>query len=204
MESDRLIEEIATIVEAACAKETNMFGYGIWTHHISQVARNGARLAELFRADAEIVEIAALLHDYASVKDEALYKEHHIHSQTEAEKILKRLDYPADRIDAVKECIATHRGSVRRERKSPEAECLANADALTHIEQIPSLMHLAYVQFGMEIDEGAAWVRSKLKRTWRKLDPQVQEMIVEKYEAALLTLTVLDNSERLSVERADG
>jgi uncharacterized protein len=188
-----VINEIAAIVEAACANETNIFGYGIWTHHISQVARNGVRLAELFGADPEIVEIAALLHDYASVKDEALYKEHHIHSQAEAEKILKGFDYPGERIEAVKECIASHRGSVRRERKSPEAECLANADALTHIEQIPSFMHLAYVQFGMEIDEGAGWVRSKLERSWNKLSPGVQVMIAEKYEAALLTLTVLEN-----------
>lgn len=192
MERDKLIGEVAAIVEAACASETNIFGYGIWTHHITQVARNGRRLSGLFEADPEIVEIAALLHDYASVKDESLYKEHHIHSQTEAEKILARLDYPPERIEAVKECIASHRGSVRRERNSPEAECLANADALTHIEQIPSFLHLAYVQFGMEIDEGAAWVRSKLERTWNKLNPRVQELISDKYEAALLTLTVLE------------
>lgn len=195
MDRDKLISEIAAIVEAACAEETNIFGYGIWTHHITQVASNGKHLAELFEADAEIVEIAALLHDYSSVKDEALYKEHHIHSQTEAEMILRRLDYPAERIESVKECIGSHRGSVRRERRSPEAECLANADALTHIEQIPSFLRLAYVEFGMEIDEGAAWVRSKLKRTWNKMNPQVQEMITEKYEAALLTLTVLESHE---------
>ena len=65
-----MIEEIKRIVEAACAGEDNIFGYGIWTHHITQVARNGKQLAPLFGADAEIVEIAALLHDYASVKDE--------------------------------------------------------------------------------------------------------------------------------------
>jgi uncharacterized protein len=195
MQQDPLIAEVAAIVEAACLEDTNIFGYGIWTHHITRVARNGVRLAELFGADPEIVEIAALLHDYASVKDEALYKEHHIHSQTEAEKILRSFDYPPERIEAVKECIASHRGSVLRERKSPEAKCLANADALTHIEQIPSFLHLAYVQFGMEIDEGAGWVRSKLERSWNKLNPQVQEMIMDKYQAALRTLTVLEGSE---------
>lgn len=195
MQRDFLIAEVAAIVEAACLKDSNIFGYGIWTHHISQVARNGKRLAQLFEADPEIVEIAALLHDYASVKDESLYKEHHIHSQTEAEKILTRLDYSPERIEAVKECIASHRGSVPRERKSPEAECLANADALTHIEQIPSFLHLAYVQFEMEIDEGAGWVRSKLERSWNKLSPQVQEMVAQKYQAALQTLTVLEGGE---------
>jgi uncharacterized protein len=58
-----VIDEIASIVREACAQSTNIFGYGIWTHHITQVVKNGKRLAELFGADQEIVEIAALLHD---------------------------------------------------------------------------------------------------------------------------------------------
>lgn len=189
-----MITEIARIVEEACAKETNIFGYGIWTHHITQVAKNGKRLAEMFGADPETVEIAALLHDYASIKDEALYKDHHIHSPIEAEKLLTRFGYPQESIEAVKECIATHRGSVPRERRSAEAECLANADAMAHIEQVPSLLELAFVQHGMEIDEGTRWAKEKLERSWNKLSPQVQGMMKEKYEAALMTLTTLSKT----------
>ena len=184
-----MIDESERLVEAACAAESNIGGYGIWTHHITEVARNGKRLAPLFEADAEVVEIAALLHDYASVKDEALYAEHHIHGPVEAEKILTRLGYPPARIDAVKHAIAAHRASVRVERRSPEAVCLANADAMTHIEQVPSLMHLVFVQHGMGIDEGAAWVHAKLQRSWAKLHPDVQALCRDKYEAALKTLS---------------
>ena len=49
------------------------------------------------------MEFAALLHDYASIKDEALYADHHIHSPIEAEKLLTRFGYPAEKIEAVKE-----------------------------------------------------------------------------------------------------
>ena len=181
---------VAEIVEEACAKESNIFGYGIWTHHIVHVVKNGKRLAPLFNADLEIVEIAALLHDYASIKDSTLYQDHHLHGPIEAENILRRLNYPSEKIEAVKHCIATHRGSVPKERKSVEAECLANADAMTHLEQIPSLLHLAFVQQAMGIDEGTNWVRRKLERSWNKLDPQVQEMMREKHEAALKILTL--------------
>ena len=52
-----MIDEIERLVEAACAAESNIFGYGIWTYHITQVARNGKRLAPMFEADAEVVEI---------------------------------------------------------------------------------------------------------------------------------------------------
>jgi uncharacterized protein len=184
-----IVTEIERIVEDACARDSNVFGYGVWTHHIRPVARTGRRMAEQFDADPEIVEIAALLHDYAGIKDVKLYPEHHIHGPKEAEQILCALGYPETKIAAVKHCIAGHRASVPVPRRSAEAECLANADAVTHIEQVPSLLNFVFTRRCMSIDEGASWVRSKLQRTWQKLSPQIQETVRSKYEAALLTLT---------------
>jgi uncharacterized protein len=184
-----MIAQIAQMVEKACARESNVFGYGIWTHHVTRVVAHGKRLAEIWGADPEIVEIAALLHDYASIKDAALYAEHHIHGAVEAGKLLTRFHYPAERIRSVQDCIATHRGSVPSEPKSAEAECLANADAMAHIEQVPALLALAFCQRGMGIDQGMAWVRAKLERSWDKLRPDVQERVQGQYRAALTTLT---------------
>ena len=182
------IQELEKLVREACAKETNIFGYGIWTHHITQVVKNGKQLAPLFGANPEIVEIAALLHDYAGVKDKALYEQHHIYGPLEAEKILRQFNYPQDVIEAVKHCIEAHRASVTRERKSAEAECLANADAISHIENVPSLLHLAFVQHRMGIDDGTMWVRKKIDRSWNKLHPHVQEMVRGRFESALQVL----------------
>ena len=180
--------KIERIVEQACAADTNIFGYGIWTHHILKVVQNAKRLSLLFDAHPEIVELAALLHDYASIKDKALYAHHHIHSPIEAEKLLKRFGYPEEKREAVKQAIATHRASVKVEHRSAEAECLANADAMSHIEEVPSLLYLAYVHHGMEINEGRMWVKAKLQRSWQKLRRDVQDIIRDKYEAALKVL----------------
>ena len=177
--------EIERIVEQACAADTNIFGYGIWPHHILKVIENTQRLASRFDADPEIVELAALLHDYASIKDKALYADHHIHGPIEAEKLLKRFGYPAEKIEAVKEAIATHRASVITEHRSAEGECLANADAMSHIEGVPSLLYLAYVHHKMVVNEGRLWVRAKLQRSWQKLREDVQQLIRDTYEAAL-------------------
>lgn len=190
MPDNPLIDAVGRLVEDACAADTNVFGYGIWTHHIVRVVENGRRLAPMFGADPEIVELAALLHDYASVKDVALYPEHHVHGPLEAERILQRLDAPRAVIDGVKHAIAAHRASVDAEWRSPEAECLANADAMAHLQSVPSLLYLAYVQHGMTIDEGAAWVRAKLERTWAKLDPAVRDRVRPEYEASLHLLPV--------------
>ena len=73
--SNYVIKEVQRIVEKACSRDTNVFGYGIWVHHILHVVKIGKKLAERFGADPEIVEIAALLHDYAGIKDHSLHKE---------------------------------------------------------------------------------------------------------------------------------
>jgi uncharacterized protein len=185
-----LITDIETIVEEACAAESNVFGYGIWTHHITQVVRNAHKLAPRFDADEEIVVLGALLHDYASIKNEALYDDHHIHGPREAERLLREHDYPPERIEQVKHCIATHRGSIESEPNTPEAACLANADAMTHIQQPHSLLYLAYVQHGMGIDEGAEWVRAKLDQSWEKMDSITREKTVDQYEAARMFLDI--------------
>ena len=179
---------LAEVVEKACKAESNIFGYGIWTHHILVVVEYGKQLAEVLDADADIIEIAALLHDYASIKDQAMYEHHHLHGPREAESLLQEHGYPPSIILAVKECIASHRASTSAEQRTKEAICLASADAMAHIAQIPSLLYLAYVQHQMAIDEGNKWVREKLKRSWDKLCPEGRELIQERYQSALKVL----------------
>lgn len=179
---------LAEVVEHACQADKNIFGYGIWTHHILSVVEYGKQLAAILGADADIVEIAALLHDYASIKDQEMYKEHHLHGPREAESLLRERGYPLATILAVKECIATHRASTGTQQRTKEAICLASADAMAHIAQLPSLLYLAYVQHQMSIDEGCRWVRDKLQRSWNKLCPEAREIMQEQYQSALNVL----------------
>lgn len=181
MNSKDMIKEIEKIVENACKSASNQFGYGIWSHHIVYVVEFAKQLAERLGADIEVVEIAALLHDYAGIKDSSQESEHHIYGAAEAERILSGFGYLEDKIQKVKECILTHRGSVLVERLSAEAECIASADAMAHIYQVPSLLHLAYVKFGMGIDEGNEWVLNKIERSMKKLCPEAKEMVNDHY-----------------------
>lgn len=183
-----MIHDIERMVKQVYKQETNIFGSAIWTHHVSQVVRHAKQLAKLLGANEEIVEIAALLHDYASVKDKNLVADHHIHSAIEAEKILKSYDYPVEKIEAVKHCIETHRGSIGEPRRSLEAECVASANAMAHIQNVPALLYLAFIQRGMTIDEGTTWLRRKLECSWEKMIPEARQLVKEKYEAALKIL----------------
>lgn len=130
------------------------------------------------------MEIAALLHDYAGIKNKDLQEQHHIHGSTEAERILRELSYCEEKIEKVKECIISHRGSMKIEKTSKEAICIADADAMAHIDQIPSLLYLAYCNHQMNIDDGKEWVRKKIERSWNKLSCEAKVIIKEKYDSA--------------------
>ena len=179
-----MIKKIAEIVEEACKKETNYFGYGIWTHHILHVVRYAKLMAKKIGADEEIVEIAALLHDYASIKDHKMYEDHHIHGADEAETILKQFNYPAEKIDQVKHCIMAHRGSKTAQKMTKEALCLADADSMAHFDAISSLFYLAFFSHKMNIEEANDWLKGKLERSWNKLSPEAREIIKDKYLAS--------------------
>ena len=178
-----MIKTISNIVEDACRKDTNRFGYGIWEHHITYVVRYAKEMATQNGADVEIVEIAALLHDYASIKDYSMYEEHHIHGGREAESLLKKLGYPDEKIEQVKYCIYCHRGSVPVEKTTRESICVADADAMSHFAAIPSLYHLTYQRYGMDVEEANAWISAKLERSWNKLSPDGKTIVRDQYEA---------------------
>ena len=176
---------IAKIVERDSKKKSNYFGYSAWTHHIKVVADLSVKLAKKVKADCEIVELAAYLHDYSAIIDaKKFYPEHHLHSARLAEDILKKLNYPKNRIDLVKHCILTHRGSVVRKRETIEAECLASADAMSHITELADMMYLAYGVHKMKTVEGAKFVLGKMERSWNKLMPEAKAMIRNDYRVA--------------------
>ncbi len=184
-----IIKKLAKIVERTCRRKTNYFGYGAWSHHIVSVVKYAKILARKLKADEEICEIAALLHDYASVLKKEWYPQHHIHSARLAEKLLSKYNYPPEKIEKVKRCILTHRASKGLSQRTLEAKILASADALAHFDNVHSLLYLAFVRHRMGIDEGTEWVLNKLKRSWRKLMPEAKELIKDKYEAIKLALT---------------
>ena len=183
-----IINEVEKIVENQCKSKENAFGYGAWENHIKIVAKYSKLLAISMELDDEILELAALLHDFASVKDFSLYEEHHIHSSNLAEEVLSNLGYPENKVEIIKKCIYSHRASINIDRFSKEEVCLASADAMAHIDQVPSLLFLAYTKKNMSISDGTRWVKEKIDRSWNKLCDEAKEIIEEKYKSAKYNL----------------
>lgn len=181
-----VVKRIEKIVEKQCKKPVNIFGHDFFTYHIMSVVKCAKMLAKRFKANKEIVELAALLHDIGVVQGDK--PNHHISGAKEAEKILKKFNYPQEKIEKIKHCIFAHRASKKIKRKSLEAEIIATADAMSHFDEIPSLFESAFIRFKMSPKEGKQWLLDKLKRDWKKLMPKARELVRDKYEAIKLIL----------------
>ena len=185
----KIIKEIYEEVEKRCMAKTNAYGIGAWDHHIKLVYEIAINNCEEYNADYNIVALAALLHDIASVTDKDLTEEHHTHGAKIAEELLSKYDLSKEQIEHIKKCILNHRGSRLVKKTTPEEICIADSDAMAHFYSVPSLLRMVYVEKGLSIDEGSEFVLNKLERSFNKLSPKGKEIIKEKYEAAKILLS---------------
>lgn len=181
---DYLQDEIYT----RCQKPENKFGMGCF-YHIESVVKNSKLLAEKNGADIEIAIIAAWLHDIASVTDYRLYEMHHIHGANIAYDILIEFNYDAEKILRIQDCIRNHRGSIDSNKSTIEELCVADADAISHFDNVPGLLYLSYVTKGMEFEAGKEFVRRKLERSYSKLSKGSKEYYEKKYQQVLSILS---------------
>ena len=182
-----ILEYLQNEIYLRCKQPANKFGMGCY-YHIEAVVKNGELLAEKYGADKEVVMIASWLHDIASVTDYSLYEMHHIHGAEMAEDILSKFEYDKEKISLVKACILNHRGSTFAEKNSIEELCVADADAISHFDSVPSLLYLAYVERKMGIEEGVSFVKGKLERSYNKLSLTSREYYKDKYKTVMETL----------------
>lgn len=182
-----IIQALKSEMKKRCESPNNFFGEGIY-YHIEAVVKNSVFLAETYGGDIEIVTIAAWLHDIASIIDYKYYEEHHIYGAQMAGEILADFHYPAERTELVKQCIKNHRGSVISERHTVEEVCVADGDAISHFDSIPSLFYLAYVKRGYTIQEGISFVADKCKRSYQKLSEESRKLYGEKFDSVMNTI----------------
>ena len=179
-----ILEYLQNEIYSRCKKPSNEFGMGCY-YHIESVVKNGELLAQKYGADQEIVMIAAWLHDIASITDYDLYEDHHIYGAEMAYDILTKLSYDKSKISLVQACIRNHRGSICADKNSIEELCVADADAISHFDSVPSLLYLAYAERKMSYENGKQFVKDKLDRSYSKLSEQSKKYYQNKYQQVM-------------------
>ena len=138
-----------------------------YKYHISAVLKNGLKLAEIYNADKEIIELACLLHDIARAKGLKAGEEnmHHISGAKKAEEILTNLKYSPDMIKKVVKCILAHRGGKQDYiPETIEEKIVANADAMAHFDSFLNLFSEFVSPENFE--EGIKLIETKIERDW--------------------------------------
>ena len=181
-----MIEEIKNHVKEQCASEKNFFTMAAYDTHFVPMVKFAKLLAEKRNANLEVVEIAAWLHDIGGIMGD--YENHHLSGAEYAERYLERFDLSKGKIDNIKHCIIAHRASKDIPRETIEAECIADADAMSHFDNIGALFNLALNIRKLNIEDSKEFVLSKIERSWNKMTPLAQKMIKEKYEAVKILL----------------
>jgi len=180
-----MIEEVIyKEIKKRCELSSNVYGIGAWDHHIKVVYELAKKYANEYGANQEIVSLAALLHDIASVTDASYTEEHHVIGSKIAEELLLKEDYPPEKIDLIKKCILNHRGSRLVDKTSSEEVCIADCDAMAHFYSIPSLLSMVYREKKLSIDEGSKFVIDKLDRSYNKMSDKGKQLVKIQYESA--------------------
>ena len=158
-----------------------------WRFHILPVIENACMLAEKYGADKDIVEVAAIFHDYADLLDYANRDYHHIIGAELAGDILKQDNFPPEFINRVKTCIQNHRASVVKDKNTIEEICVADADAMSHLDNVVELIcWRAYL--GEDIMTCNNFVKNKIKKSYAKMSKETKELMKDKYESILKIL----------------
>jgi uncharacterized protein len=182
---ESIISNLSELVEKTCKSKN---AYGMWADHIKPMIPLGVELAEKYGGDKEIITIAILLHDIATIEDRKSSYDHHLIGAERAEEILSKFNYPKDRVERVKECILNHRSSVSSSKSSIEEVCVADADAIVHLMGIGSLFYTAYMHMGKSMDEGQKWVKEKLEKDYVKLSEKSKEEYSNEFRTVIKIL----------------
>ena len=181
-----IVEDVRGLVIKRYQERDDAEGMDMYETHVKYVVEYAKILAEKLKADVEVVEIAALLHDIARI--DGLNENHHIEGAKYAEDLLSNLKYDSEKISLIKDCIISHRGSTGIPQKTIEAKCLASADAMAHFRSIPDMFYFVYKDLGCDIQEGKEKLRKKFSESYNKMIPEAQEMVDEKYVAVMKIL----------------
>ena len=171
-----MIEKVREIVKKEC-DEWN------WKYHVLIVVKYAKLLAKKLNADEELAELGGLLHDIGRIKFGG--KDHETTGVPESEKILGSLNYPQEVIDEIKHCVESHRGSKNIPPKSIIAKIVANADAMSHFDEIPRIFKLGLEKYNNDFEEANKWICEKIERDWNKklTIPEAKEIVRDKYNA---------------------
>ncbi|HWQ53101.1 MAG TPA: HD domain-containing protein [Bryobacteraceae bacterium] len=178
------IEDIRRYVAGECRRGTNVFGPEFFDEHLAVVASYADCLAPRLGANAEVVQLAAYLHDISAVRDITTLRDHAVVSAAHARELLALRGYPLSIAENVSRAIASHVTPVPLGAGTPEEICLSNADAISQIVRPAYWLFFAFVVRKCGFEEGREWLLNRMDSNWNALIEPARELVVDRYPLA--------------------
>ena len=158
-------------------KNVGNYNYNYWENHIKFVVDISKQLAKEKKADVEIVEISAILHDIAKVLSLKEDESHNLVGSQFAVELLKEKGFDEDKIEKVRRCILYHGGDLENNIILTNEEwCVRNADILSMFNNISIFYHVAFNEYGLKYDEGTKCVKEMLFNKYNRLDNDLKKI----------------------------
>lgn len=180
-----MIDQYKQIMKTRCHAPENKFGTMFFEQHILMVERYAGMLADILKADKDVVLAAVYLHDLAAVSDFSKLVEHPVLGAAMAEPILKESGFPLEKIPAVKRCIETHSVPVAIGQGTLEQVCMSNADAMSQIANPLYWLYYAFNVRQFDYALGRTWYNDRINTNWAKLIEPAREILEPEYTYAL-------------------
>ena len=165
--------------------------YDFWNEHIKYVYEEAVNLAKIYKANVEIVELGALLHDIALIKKTGTRDNHHINGAIIGAKILDKFNCPSDIKSKVLGCVEHHRSS--KNATNIEEICVCDADILAHFDNIPMLFNSAFNRHNLNLVDAREWVKNECKKDYNDLSIETKKIFKDRYTDILNIVLGIDN-----------
>lgn len=162
----------------------NASGCHDWTH-VERVTKLALKIGKIERADLDVLEVAAILHDIGR-REEMKSKGRFCHAEKGAELakvILEKLKIDKQDIDNVCHCIISHRNRNNHEPKTIEAKVLFDADKLDSIGAVGVARDFLFA--------GYAGSKTLYTGNEKKLSKQNKDYAYSKEDSAILEYEVM-------------
>ena len=162
---DDLSQEVESLYSQKLASREDWADW-LYPNHVLVVARNAKALAEKVGADAELAQVAALLHDVADIRMKRANPDHETESLNIARELMRKHGYTDDEIRlVVDDAIRFHSCHGDERPASKEGLVLAAADALAHFQTDYYIFTaVGFGKSGRDHETFKKWVLAKIER----------------------------------------
>lgn len=188
---ETMTNDLRNFIKEKCLASENYFQPVFYEKHLLVVEEYALKLADIYNADKEVVQAAALIHDIAAVTDFSKLANHAKEGAILAKAMLADYPFTSGQKEKVYHCIENHSQPIQIGADIPEAVCISNADAMSQIAEPFYWMFYAFSVRKFGFEEGYNWYKQRINTNWESIIPSAREIVNDRY---LKIIQILENN----------